>query len=208
MMKPEIIKSFVNLVKTELIKYSPYKFSEELFRYYFYKSLIENGYSDKQISYEANFIEKNKFDNQTDFSPSKVDLKFNDTFLEIKFHRELENGNARPFPYGLGKVLSDFFKLENAHIANIKKFVLYIFDDRYLKYIKNNNFEFLLNSEGIISLEEIKNNYNDTVNKQLKEYDHKTVKFKLIFNDQLKFMDDFEISKGNNHFNVYLYEIE
>jgi len=191
----EIFNTFMLNIERELKRYSYFKFSEELFRFYFYKTLIESNYNDNEIEYEANFQEKKKGDGQND----KVDIKFDDSFLELKYHRRLQNGNIRPKPYGLGKVLADFFKLTNAPNNVNKTYLLYVFDDSYLSYIKNNNFGFLLSDKNSFSLSEIRENYNPTVNKQLKDYPKGNVNFKLLFKQQIGFT--------NGNLNFYFYKI-
>ncbi len=195
-----LLNDFVKLLNEELKDYSIFKISEELIRYLFYKNLMINGIKNENIRFEANFT-KNTID--------KIDIKFLDNFLEIKFHRELETKNNRPYPYSFGKLLADFFKLSNAkNIINCKKYVLYVFDESHRSKIEKCNFNFLLKKNFNKKISDIRNEYNKTVNDQIKDIWKNEIKVNLKYKNFLIIPEKFRIKKTNDKLHIYFYEVE
>lgn len=195
-----ILKDFEKLINKELKISSIFKISEELTRYLFYKSLIKNGVEDKDISYEANFSNK---------TIDKVDLKFLNNYIEIKFHRELENKRPRPYWYSFARLIADFFKLSNSDtIEKSNKYILYVFDEIHKSKLSKYNFGFLFEKNFKVSIDKIKN-YNKTVRDELeKKIWTEQVNSSLIYSSALTIPQKFRLEQYNNKLNIYFYKIQ
>ena len=196
-MNDKIFNTFIKLIKRELKISSPYKFSEELFRYLLYKSLLLNNYKDHEIKFEF-----------SDNISKRIDLYIsrNQISIEIKFHRELKdkgnNNSKRSILKNLGRVLSDLFKL--GEWENGKKYFLYIIDDWFFKKLEK-KLDFLLkeDSKEEIDKDIIINKYNNkkTINQYIERYNDKTINIKKIYYRSLK-IDE------KKYLKIYLYEIK
>jgi hypothetical protein len=198
-MKKIYFSNFISFLKKEMNISSPYKFTEEIIRYNFYKSLIYSGVDNEEIVHEANF------ENGTN---DKVDMKFKDNFMEIKYNRVLENGSFRSYDIYFRNLILDFCKLKSSKSNN--KFILYVFDNIFEEeltkrcdYLLLNNFE--------INIKKIMSNSNKTMNIGINNYSKLKINSRILFKDKISINKKFiteNLKKHNpRYINIIMYEV-
>lgn len=151
---------------------SPYLMDESVLRFLFCR-LIAN----KSPTLEKNFEEI-----------QKVDLYFDNVLIEFKFDRRLLSGASRPLPMRFGKTINDFFKLLSLKSEKYEKYVIYVFDDLFINYLKNNKGgAFLSHNKENLSLFEINDDLTQTTLNQITEKYRslKKVEFKIMSRKQI-----------------------
>lgn len=126
---------------------NPYGFAtESIFRYYFYKAALS-----KEPQQEQPYLS----------GKGKADLLCNDCYIEFKFHRKLMNNTARPFPHDYGNLLGDFVKLY-LKAGDRKKYVIYILDGDYIRYLEKHDSYGLL-AENLVIITFPNPSFNTTI---------------------------------------------
>jgi hypothetical protein len=165
--------------------------NESIIRGYFFKSVLRQ---DPSIRI---FTERKLTD-----SLLKLDLGYEDTGVEFKYHRKLLTSSPRPVKTtDFGLFLEACLKLKYK-VELKRKYVIYVFDDLYLKGYQEIQAQYqidILNAGKNIILNPNDSRFKKSITNVYQKYQH------LINKDQMSMT--VMAGKDSNGFHFYLYEI-